>query len=280
MASWERAERPTVANLGATPRRPRVRLPALRGLTTLLVVGLVWEVLTRTVVTNRLALVPLSTVGRTLVALARDGTLWHHGRVSLAEFAWGFALAAVIGIALGAAMGASPPVRDYLEPAFAALYATPIVALAPLFIAWFGIGQTSKIAVIFLYAVVPIVVNTTAGVRLVDRDLLDLARAFCANRTQTFTKVLLPAALPQVIGGLRLGVARGVVAVVVAELFGASAGLGFLILEAGQTFATATLFAAVLVLAGFGLALAEVFKIGERRLAPWREARATTAEER
>src|SRR5262249_49350656 len=152
----------------------------------------------------------------------------------------GFGLAAVAGIALGAAMGASAPVRDYLEPAFAALYSTPIVALAPLFIAWFGIGEASKIAVIFLYAVFPIVVNTTAGVRHVDRDLLDLARAYCANRPQTFVTVLLPAALPHLIGGLRLGVARGVVAVVVAELFGASAGLGFLILEAGQTFATAT----------------------------------------
>ncbi len=112
--------------------------------------------------------------------------------------------------------------------------------------------------------------NTTTGIISTDPKLLEAARAFCAQRNQIFTKVLLPSALPQIVTGLRLGVARGLTGVVVGELFGASAGLGFLILESGQTFDTATLFAAVLVLAGSGVFVIELFKILERHLAPWR----------
>ena len=251
---------------------PRPRWPSAppRGLVTLLVAGLAWEVAARTVLTNRLVFVPLSAVAATLGALLTSGTLWQHARVSLLEFVLGFGLAVVVGIALGTALGTSRRLREWLDPALSALHATPIIALGPLFIVWLGIGIASKVAVVFLSAVFPVLISTATGIATVDRGLLEVGYAFCASRRRVVTDILFPAALPSIVAGIRVGVSRGVVAVVVAELFGARAGLGFLILAAGQTFDTNTLFAAVIVLAAGGAALVELVKLLDRRLAPWR----------
>jgi NitT/TauT family transport system permease protein len=248
------------------------RLPGapLRGLIALAAVALAWEVAARTVLTNRLVFVPLSAVGATLGALLTSGALWHHARVSLLEFGLGFGLAALAGVALGTALGMSRPLREWLDPILSALHATPIIALGPLFIVWLGIGIASKVAVVFLSAVFPVLIGTATGIATVDRGLLEVGYAFCAGRRRVITEILLPASLPSIIAGVRVGVSRGVVAVVVAELFGARAGLGFMILAAGQTFDTSTLFAAVLVLAAGGAALVELVKLLDRHLAPWR----------
>jgi ABC-type nitrate/sulfonate/bicarbonate transport system permease component len=249
---------------------PRWSGAPLRGLVTLLVAGLAWEVAARTVLTNRLVFVPLSAVAATLGALLTSGTLWQHARVSLLEFGLGFGLAVVVGIALGTALGTSRPLRDWLDPVLSALHATPIIALGPLFIVWLGIGIASKVAVVFLSAVFPVLISTAAGVVTVERGLLEVGYAYGASRRRIVTSILFPAALPAIVTGVRVGVSRGVVAVAAAELFGARAGLGFLILEAGQTFDTSTLFAAVIVLAAGGAALVELVKLLDRRLAPWR----------
>lgn len=242
----------------------------LRGLLTLAAVALAWEVAARTVLTNRLVFVPLSAVAATLATLLTSGTLWQHARVSLLEFALGFGLAVVVGVALGTALGTSRTLREWLDPVLSALHATPIIALGPLFIVWLGIGIASKVAVVFLSAVFPVLISTATGIATVDRGLLEVGYAFCAGRRRVIADILLPASLPSIVAGVRVGVSRGVVAVVVAELFGARAGLGFLILAAGQTFDTNTLFAAVIVLAAGGAALVELVKLLDRRLAPWR----------
>src|ERR671932_17579 len=230
----------------------------------------VWEIIARYLFTNALVLVPLSKIWDAFLKLARNGELWKHTSVSLQEFALGYVVAAVVGVLLGLLLATNARLRDYAGPWVSFLYAVPLVAIAPLFIVAFGIGIMSKVVVIFLVAVFIILVNTEVGVLSTDPHLIEAARSFGASRLQIFRKVLLPAALPFIIAGLRLGMARGLVGVVVAELFGAKAGLGFLILASAQVFDTASLFVGVLVLAVGGYLGVEALKLVEHRLAPWR----------
>jgi len=229
-----------------------------------------WEILARTVLTNRLVIVPFSTVLDTMWSLARTGELWKNIYVSLVEFVLGFALAAVVGIFLGFLTGTSTRVREYLEPLVSALYATPLVALIPFYILVFGIQLASKVALVFTIAVLPIMINTQAGILSVERNFLEVASSFRASRLQIFFKVQIPAAIPFIISGVRLGVGRALTGVVVGELFFATAGLGFMISIASQTFDTARVLLGVFI-----FSLAGVFAIGllqniERRMAPWR----------
>jgi NitT/TauT family transport system permease protein len=244
-------------------------LTAARAIVGFLAVTWLWEQGAR-LLNNKLILVPLSDIGAAFVKLARSGELWKHTSVSLQEFVLGYAAAAVIGILLGLLLATSPRLRDYLAPWVSFLYAVPLVAIAPLFIVAFGIGIMSKVVVIFLVAVFIILVNTEVGVTSTDQQLIEAARSFGASRLQIFRKVLLPSALPFIVAGLRLGLARALVGVVVAELFGAKAGLGFLILASAQVFDTASLFVGVLVLAIGGYLGVELLKWIEFKLAPYR----------
>jgi NitT/TauT family transport system permease protein len=246
-------------------------LGTARAIVSFLAVVFVWEIFARYLFTNALVLVPLSKIWEAFIKLASNGELWKHTQVSLfQEFVPGFLIAAAVGIGLGLALATNNTVRDYVEPWVSFLYAVPLVAIAPLFIVAFGIGPTSKIVVIFLVSVFIILVNTEVGVLSTDPHLIEAARSFGASRIQIFQKVLLPAALPVIIAGLRLGMARGLVGVVVAELFGAKAGLGFLILASAQVFDTASLFVGVLVLAIGGYLGVEFLKWVETKMAPYR----------
>ena len=252
------------------PYQRLIPLSTARALVGFLALVFVWELVARYLFTNALVIVPLSKIWDAFLKLARSGELWKHTSVSLQEFALGYAAAAIVGILLGLLLATNQRMRDYVEPWVSFLYAVPLVAVAPLFIVAFGIGIMSKVIVIFLVAVFIILVNTEVGVLSTDPHLIEAARSFGATRTQIFRKVLLPAALPFIIAGLRLGMARGLVGVVVAELFGAKAGLGFLILASSQVFDTASLFVGVLVLAIGGYLGVELLKWIETRLAPWR----------
>jgi NitT/TauT family transport system permease protein len=161
-------------------------------------------------------------------------------------------------------------VKDFLDPWVSAVYATPTVALAPLFIFVFGIDAASKMAVVFLLAVFPIVINTATGIRSTEQIYIDAARSFSANRGQIFTKVLIPSALPFIVAGLRLGIGRGLVGVVVGEFIGARAGLGYMIFRSSQGFEIDAMWAGVFLLAGTGVLSVIVLQKVERRLAPWR----------
>src|ERR687883_174901 len=159
----------------------RSHASTVRGLLSLLVVGLVWEIAGRT---GRwpLILAPLSDIWAKFVQLAASGELSRHILVSLNEFIVGFAVAAVFGIALGIAIATSDAVRDVVDPWVSAIYATPTVALAPLFIFIFGIDAASKMAVVFLLAVFPVVINTATGIRQTDQVYIEAARSFSASR--------------------------------------------------------------------------------------------------
>lgn len=202
--------------------------------------------------------------------LLRSGQLVSATASSLVVFAAGYALAIVTGVALGVLMGGVPKLGATLEIYVNALNATPRVAFIPFIILWFGLGTNAKIIVVWFQAVMPIVINTYAGVQNTDTDLLEAARSFGAKRGQMFRYIMLPAALPYIVTGLRLGGANAMVGTVIAELYTALAGLGYLIAQFGGTFQTAKYFAPVLVLSGLGMLLSQSLKMVERRLARWK----------
>jgi NitT/TauT family transport system permease protein len=203
----------------------------------------------------------------------RSGVLLSATLASLSVFLAGYLLAAVTGIALGVLMGGVPRVGETLEIYVNALNATPRVALIPLIILWFGLGPSAKIVVVWLLAVLPILINTYTGVQNTDPDLLEAARSFGARGGQIFRYIMLPAALPYVVTGLRLGAAMAMVGTVFAELYTALSGLGYLMAQFGGSFQTAKYFVPVLVLAVIGMLISEALKILERRLARWKTSR-------
>jgi len=200
----------------------------------------------------------------------RSGQLLTATLSSLQVFALGYALAIVGGVALGVLMGGMPRVGETLEIYVNALNATPRVAFIPFIILWFGLGTPAKIVVVWFQAVMPIVINTYAGVQNTDPDLLEAARSFGARRGQMFRFIMLPAALPYIVTGLRLGGANAMVGTVIAELYTALSGLGYLIAQFGGTFQTAKYFGPALVLAAMGMVISQTLKIVERRLARWK----------
>ncbi len=248
----------------------RAHISTVRGLLSLVIVGLVWEIAGRS---GRwpLILAPISEIWVKFLQLAATGELMRHVLVSLNEFFVGFAVAAVLGILLGIAIASSEAVKDFVDPWVSAVYATPTVALAPLFIFMFGIDAPSKMAVVFLLAIFPVVINTATGIRSTDRVYIEAARSFSATRAQIFTKVLIPSALPFIVAGLRLGIGRGLVGVVVGEFIGARAGLGYMIFRSSQAFQIDAMWVGVFLLAGTGVVAVIVLQKVERRMAPWRE---------
>lgn len=230
-----------------------------------------WEMVSRYVVSNTLLLASPSQIVEAIVTLLRTGELQRHFYVSALEFFWGYTSACILGVLLGLVMANSKVAQRMLQPWVSGLYATPTVALAPLFILWFGVGIFSKVVVVALLVIFPVVINTEAGLRTTSPHLIETVRSFGATRLQIFLKVSLPSALPFIFAGFKLGIGRGLIGVVVAELFGARAGLGQLISQSAETFNMPALFAGVVVLAGAGIILTNAFAWLEKRLVPWRD---------
>jgi NitT/TauT family transport system permease protein len=242
----------------------------VRAATAFVAFALVWEFIGRFVITGRYAFAPLSVVIAETYHQFASGAIDKHVITSGYELGVGFTLAAIVGIAMGVAIGVSARAGDYLLPLVYAANATPIVALAPLFILLLGVGPASKIVVIFLLCYFAVLVNTVAGIRTTDRGLIEAARAFGANRLQIIWKVMLPNAIPFIVAGLRTALGRGLVGVVVAELYGASSGLGWLAWSASEQMNAKLMFVAVLILAVTGVVCTLALDVVERRIAPWR----------
>ena len=256
------------------PRKERASIVGSRRFTETcsVVAGLaLWEIVARFVIHNNAFLAPPSTVAMRFWQMLLDGSLLYNGWFSFQELIAGFVLGVVAGIAIGAAMVQWKTVDHALDVWISALYAAPIIALAPLLIIWFGIGPASKIAVVFIMVVFPMIISTQAGLESVDRRLLVVARSFCASRWNTFVTVALPSAAPFIVSGMRQSVGRGLVGVVVGELFGAKAGLGNIITTASSVFDMPTLFVAIVTLALAGVILTGILRRFELRLAAWRD---------
>jgi NitT/TauT family transport system permease protein len=229
----------------------------------------VWELVSRYLVANALFLAGPLQIMQALVQLAGTGELWRHIGISAAEFALGYLIASVLGVICGLAMAQSDIAKRVMQPWISGLYATPTIALAPLFILWLGIGIWSKVLVVITLVLFPVTINTEAGLRTTSERLIEMLRSFGATTQQIFFKVALPSALPFILAGLKLGIGRGLIGVVVAELFGSRAGLGRLISASADAFNMPDLFAGVVVLAAAGIALTAGFSAIERRLVPW-----------
>jgi NitT/TauT family transport system permease protein len=207
----------------------------------------------------------------------RSGQLVTATFASMQVFVAGYLLAIVTGVALGVLMGGIPRVGETFEIYVNALNATPRVALIPFIILWFGLGPAAKIVVIWFMAMLPILINTYAGVQNTDPDLLEAARSFGAHRGQIFRHIMLPGALPYIVTGLRLGAALAMVGTVVAELQTALAGLGYLMAQFSGSFQTAKYFPPVIVLAVMGMLISQGLKLLEQRLARWKANRVVSA---
>jgi NitT/TauT family transport system permease protein len=187
-----------------------------------------------------------------------------------AEFAFGYVGAALVGIPLGLLLGWYPRARYALDPFITFLYATPRIVLLPLFIIWFGIGVESKIAVVFLGAIFAVLINTAAGVRNLDANLIKVARSFGASDLQLFRTIALPGSVPFILTGLRLGIGHALTGVIVGELVAAQFGVGQMMAVAGATFQSAKVFAGLFIIAGTGMLMTFTLQKLEQRFDAWR----------
>mgnify|MGYP003336257832 FL=1 len=230
---------------------------------------LAWELISRFLVANPLFLAAPSQIVEAIWALTLSGQMEKHIAISAIEFALGYVIASIIGIGIGFGMARSAKFKQAMQPWISGLYATPTIALAPLFILWFGIGIWSKVLVVIFLVLFPVTINTEAGLRTTSERLIEMLKSFGASGPQIFFKVSLPSALPFILAGLKLGIGRGLIGVVVAELFGSRAGLGRLISQSADAFNMPELFAGVIVLAVAGIVMTAGFGWLEKRLVPW-----------
>lgn len=237
-------------------------------LVTLVVVLGLWEVLAMNA--NPLLVARPSAVAVEAWRMFASGELLNAFIDSASSFAIGFAISLVLGVLIGVLMGANRLIEKILDPYINALYAMPIVALIPLLMLWVGIGFQAKVVIVVLFAIFPIIINTTVGVKNVDRHYLDIGIAFNATRGAIFWKIVAPYALPFVASGIRLAVGRGIIAMVVAEFLTAISGLGGLIINYTNSYQTARAFVPVLLLAFLGIFLTWVVQVIEERLGAWR----------
>ena len=227
---------------------------------------------------NELLIPPPSSVLRTFWTLFLSGQLKKHFLATLLEFAYGFSTACIVGVLLGYLMGRYKWFDEIMDPWIAALYSIPIITVVPLIIIWFGIGMMSKVIVVFKITAVAIILNTAAGIKALDPVWLELAKSLRLSSWKTTYKIRLPGALPFILTGMRLGVGRALLGVIVAELMAANAGLGYLLRDSSETWDSPKLFVTVILLAVIGLVSFNLIKRFERRIAPWRQSADWSAE--
>jgi NitT/TauT family transport system permease protein len=209
-------------------------------------------------------------VGLRFVEVLRDGSLLWHIAATLSETLAGLGLGLAAAVVLGYLISKSPALERALTPYLVASQAVPVVAIAPLLVIWLGPGVLSKILICALIVFFPILVNTLVGLRSVAPELRDLIRSLNATRWQTFLKLEVPAALPVLLGGLKIGATLAVIGAVVGEFVGADRGLGYLVNVGRGAYDTALVFVAVATLAALALGLYGIVSLLERVLLAWR----------
>lgn len=216
-----------------------------------------------------LVISPPSEIMQLLGHMVADGSLWPHVVTSLKSFTLGLVSMIVLGVPIGLIMGMNRATRDFLQPWITGLYAVPNLALAPLFIIWLGFGLSAKAAIVALVAFFPIVINAKAGVERLEAHHSEVGKSFGSSGWEDFWKIVLPACIPSIATGIELAIGRGLVGVVVGDLFGARSGLGYLLLRGAQTFDTPTVFVATVTLAVLGLIFTAIVKTIQRMASPW-----------
>lgn len=199
-----------------------------------------------------------------------SGELARNVGVSLLEFVIGFGLAIIVGIGLGVLAGWYRTIEYILDPFVWFLYSAPLIAFYPLFVVWLGLGKPTVIAITFLLSVTPILVNTLTGIKNVSPELIRAARSFGAHKQDLFAKVALPASVPMIMAGLRLGVGRALTGVIIAELFGSTAGLGHSIAYYAGLLKTTNMMTSLIVVVCIGVLFTQGLAVLESRFDSWR----------
>ncbi|HWP24681.1 MAG TPA: ABC transporter permease [Candidatus Binatia bacterium] len=239
-------------------------------LVSLITLGAIWEIAGRS--GNAHLLPPLSKVATTWIHLLVSGDLLRALAVSFQALALGFALSVVLGVPLGLLMGRYRRLDAFLELYMTALLAVPMISFIPFLVIAFGLGLHSRVWIVFLFAFVIIAINTAAGVRNVDPTLTEMARSFGARESELFVKVILPAALPMIMAGIRLGMGRAVLGMVTGEMILAAVGFGAMLMTFSASFNSSALFATLLTIVLLAVALLAAIQYLDRRLTPWRVA--------
>jgi NitT/TauT family transport system permease protein len=252
------------------PGRMKQYEPIIIGTLSVIGVLTVWQLVANARIMPVLFLPGPTDVAEAFVQLFQTDEIWLDIATSAQEMAVGYGMAIVFGLAIGLGMGWYTRFQYAMDPFVNFFYSTPRIVLIPLFIIWFGIDMPSKVAVIFLGALFPIIINTMAGVRNTENALLRVARSFGASDALIFRRVVLPGSVPFILTGFRLGIGHALTGVVVAELIAARHGVGQLIAIAGQTFQTPKMLAGVILIAGTGMLLTTILQRIENRFQAWR----------
>jgi ABC-type nitrate/sulfonate/bicarbonate transport system permease component len=259
----------------AAPRKSVWRRfePTILGTGTIILLLLVWQFLPDFVpmkAGTKLFFTVPSHIAGTLWTMFATGSIWKPLGVSASAFAIGLLLAIVAGLPLGVLLGRSATLNAMIDPFITAFNATPRLVFLPLLMLWFGIGIWSKVAVVFLGALFPLLINTYEGVRNADKLLINVVRSFGAGEWDIARLVVVPNSLPFIIVGLRLAIGRAVLGVVVSEFFGSQDGLGVVMVRAASQFKVDIVFAGLIVFAALSLIMTGLVKLLENRLTRWR----------
>jgi NitT/TauT family transport system permease protein len=242
----------------------------------MLMLLLFWQIVTMLEIYPAFIIPPPIDVAEKFYSVLLDGRLWLHTQATLSAVLSGLAVGVSLGLVLGYLIAKHPLLEDSLAPVIISLQSTPIVAYAPLLVIWFGSGPTSKVITSALIVFFPTLMNTVVGIRNVPQPLHDLMRALRASRWQTFAKLEVPAAMPVLIGGLKISATLAVIGAVVGEFISANAGLGFLITLARSQYDTSLVIVAVLTLAIIARILYWLVTLLERHVLAW-QSRARTS---
>jgi NitT/TauT family transport system permease protein len=211
-----------------------------------------------------------SQIMKTMVEMLRTGELETHTVVSLERMFYGIVIGSIPALVLGIVMGLNRPIRAVFDPLIAATYPVPKSAILPLALLIFGLGEGSKVFMVAIGVFFPVVINTTTGVREINRIYLDVGQNFKASRWNTFWTIALPGALPVIMTGFKLGIGIGLVLIAVAEMVGAKSGLGYLIWSAWSTFAVEQMYVGLFTIAIIGFLLTVALNELERVIIPWK----------
>ena len=234
------------------------------------VVVLLWEYYGRRV--NPILFTYPTAVARAFVSLVASGELQSFMKESLLVLTYASVLAIVVGVLLGVIMGRFSVVEWATDVYINALYSTPMVAVVPLIVLWFGFKIPAKVIIVFLFMVFPVLLNTFEGVKNVDRNLQEVARSFCSTESQLWRHLIIPSAIPFIVAGVRLAIGRGLVGMIVAEFYTSVTGLGYMIVRYANALETDKLFVPIVVVMILGVGLMWLAKSVERRIAPWRDS--------
>ena len=243
---------------------------ALLGLLFICCLLVLWETLARLDVINPFFISYPSKIMESLFQQTVNGSLFQNLLATMLEFVIAFSIAAVVGLVLGFFMGWYRLVEYTVDPFMWLLYSAPLISLYPLLVIWLGLGIKIAVTLGFLFAFVSITANTLAGIKEVDRTLIRAARSFGASNRVIFFRIMVPAALPMIISGLRLGVGRALIGIIAAEMFSANRGLGYAISYYGNQMKTADFFAALLVVVVIGIVFDQVLKAVELGFSRWK----------